>query len=99
MVCDGIPLDREDLLSDKDKKKYWVHIDNLWGIFHSFAEGRVASTYAAMLPARNPFEKWRVRQRYAHRTHITRELAEEHRNGASRVRSVVKRAQKDGMLS
>ena len=67
------------------------HIDRLWGECGSLAEGRAGST-SDFNPDANPFDDWRISDRYAHREEIisSREL-QRHRSGAEQVRSMIER--------
>ncbi len=84
---------------DKPEARYAVHIDKLWMQFPAFASGRQAAKYAALMePQSNPFQSWDVNQRYHHRSEITRERADQHKDGAEKARAVLKMAELDGVI-
>lgn len=72
------------------------HIDRLWGKCGSLADGRAEST-SDFNPADNPFDDWRIGDRYAHRREIIRgRQLQRHRSGAEQVRTMIER--RNGML-
>ena len=91
----GMALDSDDKPSDR---KHRVHIDKLWSEFRTFASGRGASNYAAMLPASNPFSDWGIEQRYWHSAQILQGTVQPHRQGALHARAVLSQARQDGRV-
>lgn len=94
MVALGMPTDKQGSPLGPDR----VHINQLWERFATFAQGRAATRYVSLLPGTNPFERWSVGQRYVHQRHFTQQLVQTHREGAQKVRTVVRQAREEGML-
>jgi len=89
----GMNVDAEGVPAEK---KHKVHIDRLWDTFQGFASSQNGARYAAQLPASNPFSDWSIHNRYAHRSHFSREVVASHRGGAAAVREVLQQAEFDG---
>ena len=96
MVASGMPTDSQ---GNPAEKKYWIHVDQLWDTFLTFAQGRILERYVALLPHINPFGDWSVWHRYANRSHFAEGVVQAHRSGAHAVRRVVTQAQRDGLLT
>ena len=90
----GMPTDS---MGNPTESQYRVHVNVLWDVFLTFLEGRMAR-YIGLVPHTNPFRDWRVEQRYAHQKHVTREIAQAHREATDKVRLLVLRAREDGVL-
>jgi hypothetical protein len=91
MPCDPVSGDPRDK-SDR------VHADGVWDRYESYRCGRVEGV-GYPLPAQNPFDDWSVSQRYEHRDHFGKGVAERHRRGALNVRRLVGAARRDGLRS
>lgn len=91
----GMPIDSHDKPKDR---RHRVHINRLWSEFQTFAQGKGASTYAAMLPSTNPFLDWGVDQRYWHSNQIAQTTVQPHRQGSGQARMLLNRARQDGMV-
>lgn len=66
------------------------HIDRLWRECGSLADGRAEST-SDFNPEANPFDDWRISDRYAHRREIIKGQVQRHRLGAEQVRTMIER--------
>ena len=74
-----------------------VHINKLWTEFITFANDRSGAHYASkMTDVSNPFDDWDVNQRYHHRSGITSEVIEKHRQAAIKTRQVLENAVLNG---
>ncbi len=97
MLALGMPMDPQK--PDKPEAPYAVHINRLWMLFPAFASGRQAAKYAVLMePQLNPFQSWDVNQRYHHRSEITREMLDKHKEGAQKAWDVLKIAELDGVI-
>lgn len=65
------------------------HVDQLWGRFRYFAQGRSAARYAAQLGKTNPFHDWRVTQRYLGDGYVKPDRLQAHRAGAFQARKLL----------
>jgi hypothetical protein len=74
-----------------------VHMPELWMAFQSFAEGRLGSRYLEPLSHRNPFDDWRVDQRYWVSSSIGAARAKYHRDAATSCRESMELAVLDGV--
>lgn len=74
-----------------------VHMPELWMAFQSFAEGRLASRYLEPLSHRNPFDDWKVDQRYWASSAISAASAKNHRDAAASCRKSMELAVLDGV--
>lgn len=72
------------------------HANGIWARFESYRCGHHRGAGYA-LPSSNPFQDWKVSQRYAHQSNFNRPRAQSHREGAQRVRELVKKAQTEGL--
>lgn len=95
MIGLGLPTDDE---GSPAGQKYRTHVNILWPLFLTFAEGHQGADYAQLLGGDNKFQDWYVAQRYEHREHFDEKLAKAHREGAKQVRHVVDKAKLDGIL-
>lgn len=67
------------------------HINELWRECGSLADGRAEST-SDFNPEANPFDDWRINDRYAHHGEIIRgRQLQRHRSGAEQVRTMIER--------
>ena len=83
--------------SPKDMK-YRKHVQDLWSVFPSFAQGRKGSRYLRWLPKGKPFNNWSHHDRYAHRTNFPKQDVEHHQRAAQEIRRMVRRVTQDGLL-
>ena len=95
MLAFGMPFDtvKDRPVNQTDRQ----HADGIWARFESYRCGHHHGT-GYVLPGANPFNNWHVSQRYAHQSHFDQAYAEAHQAGAIRVRSLVKKAQREGLI-
>lgn len=95
MVGLGMPVDpvTGGPQNGNDKK----HVDAIWTRYENFLSGKTAGANYG-LPALNPFKNWSISDRYANQSHFTEAMVEAHRNGASQVSDLLKKAKLDGLL-
>lgn len=74
-----------------------VHMPELWMAYQSFAEGRLASRYLEPLSHRNPFDDWKVDQRYWASSAIGSGRSKDHRDAATSCRASMELAVLDGV--
>ena len=70
-------------------KPYRDHVNKIWRLFVSHAEGWSGAQYLAKLPDEAPFGDWCVAQRYWHRGHFQKNRVTRHRNAAKAVRTML----------
>lgn len=75
---------------------YKQHIDKLWPVFVQFIDGRRGSDYLTMLPDGEPFQCWRIKQRYEHQNRFDAARVEPHRKAAQAVHDMVQHAIQGG---
>jgi|SRR5579862_107017 len=98
MVGLGAPAKDGDL----EDEAHHLHINKLWSEFQVFVNGRSASRYATPLRALQgePFDKWHIAQRYAHRRDISSgKIPIEHQKAAKACLVALERAMADGRVS
>lgn len=83
----GGPLDNKDL----------KHANSIWARFESYRSGH-AQGAGYVLSASNPFSNWDVADRYAHQSNFDQARAQGHQTGAQIVRSLIAKAQREGLL-
>lgn len=83
----GSPADSKD----------WKHANNMWTRFESCRSGKAEGAGYA-LPTANPFGSWDVSDRYAHQSNFDEARAQGHQAGAQSVRSLIAKAQREGLL-
>ena len=71
------------------------HANGIWQRYGQYLQGPQASDYQL---STNPFNDWRIEQRYWPRSCIERDTVNRHRHGAEEVREVVQQARRDGWL-
>ncbi|WP_295436468.1 SAM-dependent methyltransferase [uncultured Thiodictyon sp.] len=83
--------------------KNWVHVmetkkkTNAWDRYESYrSKHHQGASYG--LPATNPFLDWDVAQRYAHQRDFNETGVKPHRDGASMVSALIKKATVEGLL-
>lgn len=95
MIAFGMQLDSAG--APVDRKKDWIHAEKVWGRYESYRSGNVAGDQFG-LPSSNPFEDWKVEQRYAQEQCFTHALVEPHRSAAHNIHDLVKKAEKAGLI-
>ncbi|WP_322511207.1 SAM-dependent methyltransferase [Chloroflexus sp.] len=73
-----------------------VHADQAWVRYEVYRSGRGSAKY--QLSSSNPFNGWRIGQRYANRANFNKARAQAHRKGAEKVRNLIEEAVKDGWI-
>lgn len=95
MLAFGMPYDaaKDRPQNEKDRK----HADEAWARFESYRSGAILG--AGYVPAivGNPFSQWSASQRYAHHSNFDQARANGHRDGADAVRTLVLKAQREGL--
>ena len=61
------------------------HVGELWWTFHDFVATRGGARYLGSFPEGEPFADWSIHDRYAHRSHVTRDGLRRHREAANRI--------------
>jgi hypothetical protein len=74
-----------------------VHMPELWMAFQSFADGRLASRYLEPLPHLNPFDDWKVDQRYWASAAFGGPRTKNHRDAAALCQESMELAVLDGV--
>lgn len=74
-----------------------VHMPEIWMAFQSFTEGRLGSRYLEMIPHNNPFDDWKIEQRYSASNAITSCVATAHQDGANVCLASLTKALIDGV--
>jgi len=95
MLAFGMSFDtaKDRPAKDVDRK----HADGIWGRFESYRYGHHRGA-AYVLPNTNPFSDWSVNQRYANQTEFDVIRVNQHKSGADTVRTLLKKAQREGLL-
>ena len=96
MECLGMELDDNGIPAERAHRR---HIQELWGVFFSFAENRIDAQYVRMLPNENPFNSWSHHNRYSNSSHFTKENTSPHRSGATKVNQMLEQARLDGICT
>jgi hypothetical protein len=96
MLALGMAIDADGAPADRGHK---VHMPELWAVFQSFAEGRLASRYLEPLDKANPFSDWAVDQRYWARFAIAAPAPSRHKTAAVQCRLSLEKLLFDGMTS
>jgi len=82
--------------NDSQKIK-WLHFPDLWYKIPLFAKGKLGSKYLAPIKSNpNPFNDWKIEQRYSHSSTITREQVVAHQLAARRIRGLLTKIHLDG---
>lgn len=95
MLAFGMPYDAtRDRPADQQNR---VHAKGVWERFESYRSGHVQGT-GYVLPPNNPYHDWDVSDRYAHQSNFDQARAQGHQVGAQVVRSLIDKAQNEGLL-
>jgi len=73
------------------------HANDIWARFDVYRCGHHCGA-AYVLPNTNPFNDWRVDQRYANQNQFDEPRISQHKSGADTVRALLKKAQLEGLL-
>lgn len=91
----GMAVDPDSVPQHKAHKK---HVDRLWDMFLTLAQGPGEARYLGDLPQSNPFQNWSHHDRYANRAHFSADRVAAHRDAAKKVRDMVEKARNEGLL-
>jgi hypothetical protein len=95
MLAFGMPFDAtKDWPANKQDR---THANGIWARFESYRSGH-AQGAGYVLSASNPFSSWDVSDRYAHQSNFDQARAQGHQTGAQTVRSLIAKAQREGLL-
>lgn len=94
MLSLGMPMQN----GKPTNKKHSVHIDVLWDEFTTFANGKSLAHYAEALLGENPFQHWRINQRYGDDSLIDEKTATEHKEAAQLAMNCLTTAELEGVL-
>lgn len=97
-VMKALGMRVDDATGAPEEKKYWKHVQDLWPVFRTFAQGHGGERHLHRLPEENPFRDWSHHDRYAHRRHWMEANLGRHRDAARGVRNMVELARQDGLL-
>ena len=95
MLAFGMPYD-----AAKDRPAVYedrVHANGIWARFESYRSGPAKGAGYA-LPSSDPFAHWDVSDRYAHQSNFDQVRVQGHQAGAQAVRSLIAKAQREGLL-
>ena len=84
---DGIP-----------ERKHRKHVQELWPIFRTFAEGHGGQSYLRQLPLGQPFHDWSHHDRYASTKNFSKPSTVPHQDAARGIFLMLQRATRDGHL-
>ena len=93
MVANGMRVDPDTGAPEPRHRK---HIQELWGIFCSFVQGRPTGGLLHKLPPYNPFATWSHHDRYASSDHFDANVVTPHRDAARQVRQFYLHLKVDG---
>ena len=79
---------------DISQRKFRKHIDQLWDEYHSFMLYQIYG-----IPEDNPFQNWKIDQRYIHSDFITKQIVENHICSIEKINKIIKQAELDGVFS
>lgn len=94
MLVFGMKVDPSGKPKDKKDQE---HARNIWQRFESYRCGHPRGTGYA-LPNVNPFNKWDVSDRYAHRSNFNQQWTQSHQAGAKLVSELIRKAKKEGLI-
>ena len=87
---------RVDAAGKPEMPQHRKHVQELWSVFRTFAEGRNGEWYLSRLPEEGPFRDWSPDDRYASGGHYSRPLVEPHRHATMRILQMIQQARQDG---
>lgn len=73
------------------------HADKIWVRFETYRCGHVNGTNYG-LPTLNPFNKWKVSDRYVHQSNFNLASVQPHQEGAAAICELIKKAQREGLV-
>jgi hypothetical protein len=96
MLAFGMPYDPTKNLPQKREDR--EHADGIWARYESYRCGHHRGA-AYGLPSPNPFDNWKVAQRYAHQTCFTQARVQQHQAAAAQVRKLIALAKQEGLIN
>lgn len=90
----GMVVDARGPTSEADRK----HADRIWDRFETYRSGHTKGPGYVLSPD-NPFSNWNAGQRYAGQHHFDEIRVSGHRAGAEQVRLLIRKAEREGMLT
>ncbi len=93
MLALGMPMK-----NNKPENKKHGHINVFWDEFISFPNTRNQTQYPTFLATNNPFDQWRVDQRYENGSAITMQMVIKHQAAAQQARNCLGQAVLDGLV-
>ena len=78
---------------DINQKRFRKHIDQLWKEYYSFMLYKIYD-----IPEDNPFQNWKIDQRYAHSEYITEYIVKTHIDAVTKINNIIKQAELDGVF-
>lgn len=95
MLAFGMPFDESKNMPKRDKDQ--KHINVVWARYETYRSGLHQGT-AYGLELADPFIDWRASQRYSNQVCFDKIRVEPHREGAEKVRQLIRKAQLDGLI-
>lgn len=95
MIAFGMQTDYTG--APKDRKGDWIHAEKVWVRYETYRCGHIQGVQYG-LPLSNPFDDWKVDQRYAQEHCFTQARVQSHRAAAHTVHGLVKKAKLDGLI-
>jgi len=74
-----------------------VHVNLLWPLFHSFANGPTGQAYVNLVPNANPFQCWSVHDRYEDGNTFTAAVVQARKDGAKQTIDCLNLARLNGV--
>lgn len=85
----GSPVDRQ---SDR------IHAEKVWARYETYRSGHIQGVQYGLPFSTNPFDDWKVEQRYAQEQCFDNARVEPHRTAAHSIRALVKNAEMAGLI-
>ena len=98
MLAFGMPFNPQKDWPERREDR--EHADGIWERFETYRSGHTKGPGYALSPAPgNPFSNWNAGQRYAAQHHFDEARVTEHRAGAEQVCRLIKKAEREGLLT
>lgn len=91
----GMPIDT--ITGRPQERKDRQHADVIWDRFEAYRSGHHQGA-GYTLNSTNPFQNWKVDQRYAHQGNFDQARTQGHRTGAEMICELVAKAQREGLI-
>lgn len=96
MLAFGMPFDaNKDIPQDRVDRE---HANGIWARYEAYRSGHHQGAGYALTTTSNPFVDWDVSQRYANQSHFDPTRTKPHRNATKQVQTLIKKAQREGLL-